>query len=115
MLTVSPLLRRTIAVCVLLIFMSAAVQAGEPFIVTAKEGILSTTTHDDILTLRLYATENDWRAFNLFYKILVKNHRVGVVAKETIFFIETYYNDGTFLNSREGRPVRIVYCHSANP
>ena len=82
MLTVSPLLRRTIAVCVLLIFMSAAVQAGEPFIVTAKEGILSTTTHDDILTLRLYATENDWRAFNLFYKILVKNHRAGVVARK---------------------------------
>jgi hypothetical protein len=85
MLTLAPLLRRTISapVCVLLIFMSAAVQAGEPFIVTAKEGMLSTTTHDDILTLRLYATENDWRAFNLFYKILVKNHRAGVVAKGT--------------------------------
>jgi len=40
MLALAPLLRRTIsaAVCVLLIFMSAAVQAGEPFIVTAKEG-----------------------------------------------------------------------------
>jgi hypothetical protein len=66
MLTVSPLLRRTIAVCVLLIFMSAAVQAGEPFIVTAKEGILSTTTHDDILTLRLYAilpTLDPWNQF----------------------------------------------------
>ena len=37
MLTLAPLLRRTIsaAVCVLLIFMSAAAQAGEPFIVTA--------------------------------------------------------------------------------
>ena len=98
MLTLAPLLRRTIsaAVCVLLIFMSAAAQAEEPFIVTAKEGILSTTTHDDILTLRLYATENDWRAFNLFYKILVKNNRAGVVAKGTIFFIETYYDDEHF-------------------
>src|SRR5208282_1681220 len=78
MLTLAPLLRRTIsaAVCVLLIFMSTAAQAGEPFIVTTKEGILSTTTHDDLLTLRLYATENDWRAFDFFYKILVKNHRV---------------------------------------
>jgi len=68
MLTLAPLLRRTIsaAVCVLLIFMSAAAQAGEPFIVTAKEGILSTTTHDDILTLRLYAilpTLDPWDQF----------------------------------------------------
>ena len=111
MLTLAPLLRRTIsaAVCVLLIFMSAAAQAGEPFIVTAKEGILSTTTHDDILTLRLYATENDWRAFNLFYKILVKNHRAGVVAKGTIFFIETYYDDGTVLIYAKGVPYALYY------
>ena len=109
MLTLAPLLRRTIAVCVLLIFMSAAAQAGEPFIVTAKEGILSTTTHDDILTLRLYATENDWRAFNLFYKILVKNNRAGVVAKGTIFFIETYYNDGTFLIHVKGVPYACIW------
>ena len=87
--------------------MSAAVQAGEPFIVTAKEGILSTTTHDDILTLRLYATENDWRAFSLFYKILVKNNRAGVVAKGTIFFIETYYDDGTFLIHVKGVPYAL--------
>ena len=109
MLTLAPLLRRTIsaAVCVLLIFMSAAAQAGEPFIVTAKEGILSTTTHDDILTLRLYATENDWRAFSLFYKILVKNNRAGVVAEGTIFFIETYYNDGTFLIHVKGVPYAL--------
>jgi hypothetical protein len=109
MLTLAPLLRRTIsaAVCVLLIFMSAAAQAGEPFIVTAKEWILSTTTHDDILTLRLYATENDWRAFNLFYKILVKNNRAGVVAKGTIFFIETYYDDGTFLIHVKGVPYAL--------
>jgi len=109
MLTLAPLLRRTIsaAVCVLLIFMSAAAQAGEPFIVTTKEGILSTTTHDDLLTLRLYATENDWRAFDFFYKILVKNHRIGVVAKGTIFFIETYYNDGTFLIHVKGVPYAL--------
>jgi hypothetical protein len=107
MLTLAPLLRRTIAVCVLLIFMSAAVQAGDPFIVTAKEGILSTTTHDDILTLRLYATQNDWHAFNLFYKILVKNDRVGVVTKGTIFFIETSYDDGTFLIHVKGVPYAL--------
>ena len=109
MLTLAPLLRRTIsaAVCVLLIFMSGAAQAGEPFIVTTKEGILSTTTHDDLLTLRLYATENDWRAFDFFYKILVNNHRVGVVAKGTIFFIETYYNDGTFLIHVKGVPYAL--------
>ena len=109
MLTLAPLVRRTIspAVCVLLIFMSAAVQAGEPFIVTAKEGILSTTTHGDILTLRLYATENDWRAFNFFYKILVKKHRAGVVAKGTNFFIETYYDDGTVLIHAKGIPYAL--------
>jgi len=100
-------------VCVLLTFAAAAAQAGESFIVTAKEGILSTTTHDDLLTLRLYASENDWGAFNSFFKILVKNQRAGVVALGTVFYIEAYYDDGTILIHVRGVPYALYIFVSA--
>jgi hypothetical protein len=85
MLTLAPLLRRTISapVCVFADLYVSSRPSRRAIYCHGKRGMLSTTTHDDILTLRLYATENDWRAFNLFYKILVKNHRAGVVAKGT--------------------------------
>jgi hypothetical protein len=101
------------ALCAL-VAMAATAQAGEPFLAPRDE-ILSTSKHEDLLTLRLFAAEQDWGAFDKFYDALVKKHQAGMLAAGTIFYIERYFDDGTVLIHKKGYADPLFISDPALP